>query len=101
MLTETTLLEPSATEEQFTQADRREVFRADLMVLADEIDRHRDMARLFASADLGDLPAIMREYLDGLPAAFGQLCSFVDHELLDHLDGLVTGEEPPPADSEA
>jgi len=85
------------------QADRREVLRADLMGLADELDRHRDVARLYATGDLGTytLPQVVCEYLDSLPAVFGQLCALVDNDLLeqiDHLDGFVS-DNPPAANS--
>jgi hypothetical protein len=63
-----------------------QALRADLMALADEIDRYRDIARLFTTADLGDLPIIVREYLADLPAAFDRLTQFVDGDLLEQLD---------------
>jgi hypothetical protein len=68
---------------ELVKAERRDSLRVDLMGLADELDRHRDMARLFATADLGDLPPIIREYLAGLPAAFEQLTACVDELVRD------------------
>lgn len=67
------------------KAERHDSLRADLMALADELDRHRDIARLFAAGNHGDLPPIVAEYLAGLPAAFEQLTACVD-ELVPDMD---------------
>ena len=58
----------------------------DVMFLADDPDRLRDIGRRIATAAHGDLPPIGSECLAGLPEAFEQLTAFVDHDLVDELD---------------
>jgi len=50
--------------------------------LADELHQQADIANLYATADLGDLPPILREYLRGLPETLMRLTEFADNELL-------------------
>lgn len=74
----TELVSSSTVCGELAKADRPGSLRADLMALADELDRHGDIAHLVATADHGDLPPIVAEYLAGLPAAFESLCAQVD-----------------------
>jgi hypothetical protein len=79
----TALVASSSLCGELVKAERRDSLRADLMALADDLDRHREIARLFATADGGDLPPIVAEYLAGLPAAFEQLCAHIDELVPD------------------
>jgi len=51
--------------------------------LADGLHRQADLARLYATGDVGEeIPPVVREYIEGLPETFRRLMGFVDNELL-------------------